>query len=231
MASDSDDDEFAYVAPSKAQTNRVAGTQKPTKTVYEEERDARIRAIVQEHNLTTLTTSHQQQQEEEQQPHQHQQRCDVVVGEPTNDTRIGNYDMRDKNHRRTSTSYHMENNSVCVTSATSTNNNNSNSNSNSNNNSARSLAEEAQRLKDQRYAIYRRNRALNQNALKEVDPGTKRYMQVMYTPANNGVRQHQPGRRPPNSSSSSYSGNNTQGGGGRRQFTPHGSRPPKRPRE
>ncbi|EAN79509.1 uncharacterized protein TEOVI_000488500 [Trypanosoma equiperdum] len=53
----------------------------------------------------------------------------------------------------------------------------------------RSSAEEAQRLKDQRYAIFRRNKALNQNALREVDPDTKRYVQIAYTPADGGPRQ------------------------------------------
>ncbi|KEG09258.1 hypothetical protein DQ04_05521000, partial [Trypanosoma grayi] len=153
---DDTDNEFEYVASSKVPAGRrvTAGAAPRTgKTVYEEERDARVRAMVKQHGLQVPPPPKEEEEEKEQLQQQPvfavSDAPDEVQGE---DRAAGSRPARD-------------------------------------------ATEEARRLRDQRYAMYRRNRDLNQNALREVDPDTKRYMQIVYTPANNGVRQQQSGRR------------------------------------
>ncbi|RNF13961.1 uncharacterized protein Tco025E_05992 [Trypanosoma conorhini] len=178
---DEDDDcQFEYLAPSKAQAKKGAGgdARRSGKTVYEEERDARVRAIVRQQGLTLPPPSGQARE------------ASPRATEADVEDEDAAAQRRDTEGRQGSKP-------------------------------ALNPTEEAQRLKNQRYAIYRRNRYLNQNALKEVDPGTKRYMQIVYTPSNPAARQYPTMRR----------GGHTGPSTGGRQFTPRGQSGFKRPRD
>ncbi|RNE98484.1 hypothetical protein TraAM80_08735 [Trypanosoma rangeli] len=175
---DEDDDcQFEYVAPLTAQTKGGASgdARQLSKTAYEEERDARVRAIVSQQGLALPP------------PSEAVSPCGTEEKGEVEDTLAQRQDPEERQSTKP----------------------------------ALNPTEEAQRLKNQRYAIYRRNRYLNQNALREVDPGTKRYMQIVYTPSNAVGRQYHTMRR----------GGHTGPLAGGQQFTPRGQSGFKRSRD
>ncbi|EAN96411.1 hypothetical protein TcCL_ESM04285 [Trypanosoma cruzi] len=165
--SEEDDDcQFEYVAPSANREKGAAGAgaQRVRKTVYEEERDARVSAIVSQQGLKLPLQS---------------EAAPATLRATEKEGKVTERQDAEEEGKKSTKS-------------------------------APNPTEEAQRLKNQRYSIYRRNRYLNQNALREVDPGTKRHMQIVYTPSNAGGKQYHTLRR------GGYTG--TFSGG--RRFTP-----------
>nr|CCC95156.1 unnamed protein product [Trypanosoma congolense IL3000] len=173
---DVDNDLFDYVASANSANGKTSSSiaiTQPRKTVYEMEREARIHAIVKEKGLSLSSPPRESAATSVLQPiHTSEVVVQLEGFRPAVNSGVNPSPSVGVAGTNPCFEVPHERGSLKTSASTS------------------SAVEEAQRLRDQRYAIYRRNKALNQSALREVDPDTKRYVQISYAPTDGVVRQY-----------------------------------------